>query len=120
MKKYLILLLCLMLGIDSYAQKIKVACVGNSITFGAGIKNRDQDSYPAQLQKLLGDEYEVRNFGVSGTTALYNGITPYVQTSQYRESLEFNPDIVFIKFGTNDAGVRNHKFRILKGLCMGF
>lgn len=111
MKKYLILLLCLIIGAESYAQKIKVACVGNSITFGAGISNRAKDSYPAQLQKLLGDEYEVRNFGVSGTTALYNGITPYVQTSQYRESLEFNPDIVFIKFGTNDAGVRNNKFR---------
>lgn len=94
-----------------YTQEIKVACIGNSITYGAGIDNREQNSYPAQLQEHLGDGYEVRNFGVSGTTALYNGITPYVQTEQYRASLEFNPDIVFIKFGTNDAGVRNNEFR---------
>ena len=35
-------------------ETIKVACVGNSITYGTGITNRDADSYPAQLQKLLG------------------------------------------------------------------
>ena len=115
MKKCLILIVCLIIGAECYAQKIKVACVGNSITYGAGINNREQNSYPAQLQAFLGDEYEVRNFGVSGTTALYNGITPYINTESYKESLEFNPDIVFIKFGTNDAGVRNNKFRAAFG-----
>ncbi|MBQ6989214.1 MAG: prolyl oligopeptidase family serine peptidase [Alistipes sp.] len=115
MKKCLILIVCLIIGTECYAQKIKVACVGNSITYGAGINNREQNSYPAQLQAFLGDEYEVRNFGVSGTTALYNGITPYINTESYKESLEFNPDIVFIKFGTNDAGVRNNKFRAAFG-----
>lgn len=111
MKRHTILFLCLAIGITCFAQEIKVACIGNSITYGAGIDNREQNSYPAQLQKHLGDGYEVRNFGVSGTTALYKGITPYVQTEQYRASLEYNPDIVFIKFGTNDAGVRNNEFR---------
>ncbi|MBQ1981243.1 MAG: hypothetical protein II226_08155, partial [Alistipes sp.] len=57
--------LCLMLSIESYAQKIKVACVGNSITYGAGINNNQQNSYPSQLQALLGEKYEVKNFGVS-------------------------------------------------------
>jgi lysophospholipase L1-like esterase len=111
MKRCFILLLCLIIGAECYAQKIKVACVGNSITYGSGISNRDKDSYPAQLQKLLGEEYEVRNFGVPGKTALYNGLTPYVETDSHKESLKYNPDIVFIKFGTNDAGVRNNKFR---------
>ena len=71
MKKLLFILLCLTVSISGYAQKIKVACVGNSITYGSRVENREQNSYPAQLPKLLGDEYEVKNFGVSATTALY-------------------------------------------------
>jgi sialate O-acetylesterase len=30
-------------------EKIKVACIGNSITFGAGLSNQARDSYPAVL-----------------------------------------------------------------------
>ncbi|MEJ0103912.1 MAG: hypothetical protein WDO19_15715 [Bacteroidota bacterium] len=47
-------------------QKIKIACIGNSITYGAYIDNREQNSYPAQLQTLLGNKYEVTNYGVNG------------------------------------------------------
>ena len=43
---------------------VRVACVGNSITYGAGIKNRSHDSYPSVLGRLLGDKYWVKNFGV--------------------------------------------------------
>ena len=32
---------------------IKVACIGNSITYGANIPNRNKNSYPAQLQAYL-------------------------------------------------------------------
>ena len=56
---------------------IKIACVGNSITYGAGMVNREKNAYPAQLQSMLGDGYEVRNFGVNGTTPLKNGDFPY-------------------------------------------
>ena len=111
MKRILFILLCLLLGIEANAQKIKVACVGNSITYGAYVENRMVNCYPAQLQALLGDEYEVVNFGVSATTALYKGLYPYVDTEKYRESLEYNPDIVFIKLGTNDANERNDAYR---------
>ena len=48
----------------------KVACIGDSITYGYGLPERDVNSYPAQLQKLLDakepGKYEVRNFGNSG------------------------------------------------------
>ena len=54
-------------------ETIKVACVGNSITYGTGITNRDADSYPAQLQKLLGKKYSVGNFGKPGATLLAHG-----------------------------------------------
>ena len=111
MKKwFFIITLCLMAILDVQAQKIKIACVGNSITHGAGINNNQQNSYPAQLQALLGEEYEVRNFGVSATTVLCDSKLPYVKTDKYRESLEYNPDIVFIKMGTNAVANRNTEF----------
>lgn len=111
MKRIILILLCLVVGIECYAQKIKVACVGNSITYGAYVINREKNNYPAQLQAYLGDKYEVKNFGVSATTALYKGLYPYVDTEKYRESLEYNPDIVIIKLGTNDANERNDSYR---------
>lgn len=111
MKKLLSILLCLVVGIECHAQKIKVACVGNSITYGAYVENREKNCFPAQLQAYLGDGYEVKNFGVSATTALYKGLYPYVDTEKYRESKEYNPDIVIIKLGTNDANERNDAYR---------
>lgn len=70
-------------------QVIKVACVGNSITYGAGISNREKNSYPAQLQYYLGEGYEVRNFGSNGATAQSDGDYPYVCTEVYSESKNF-------------------------------
>ncbi len=91
--------------------KTKIACVGDSITFGSGIPAREKLSYPSQLGALLGDEYEVRNFGVSGATMLDNGDKPYVKTQAYKPSLEFQPDIVIIKLGTNDSKPHNWKHK---------
>ena len=91
-------------------KKIKIACIGNSITYGYGIEGRETNSYPAQLQTLLGKEFEVTNFGVSATTLLTNGNNPYIQTPEYQQALESNPDIVFIKLGTNDSKQINRRF----------
>lgn len=103
--------LCLFLGLASSLsfgqERCRVACVGNSITFGMGINNREENSYPAQLQTYLGDCYEVQNFGVNSTTALSNGDYPYITTPQYKASLEFEPNIVFLKLGTNDSKANN-------------
>ncbi|MDR0906161.1 MAG: GDSL-type esterase/lipase family protein [Oscillospiraceae bacterium] len=90
---------------------LKVACVGDSITEGLMIANPAVDSYPAQLQVLLGDGYEVKNFGVSGRTlqsSLPSTVAafvagPYKNEAAYTNSLEFLPDIVLIMLGTNDA-----------------
>lgn len=98
---------------NSSAQKtatVKVACIGNSITFGYGIKDRIKDAYPAQLGRMLGENYEVRNFGVSGRTLLTKGNMPYVKTGAYQRALEFEPDIVIIKLGTNDSKPYNWEF----------
>ncbi|MCQ2254917.1 MAG: GDSL-type esterase/lipase family protein [Bacteroidaceae bacterium] len=82
---------------------VKVACIGNSITDGHGIRVVDADSYPAQLQKILGNGYYVRNYGVSGRTMLNNGNRPYMKEKAWKEAQEFNPDVVVIKLGTNDS-----------------
>ncbi|MBQ2341699.1 MAG: hypothetical protein II385_03520, partial [Bacteroidaceae bacterium] len=88
---------------QAFAKKVKVACVGNSITYGAFIDNREKYHYPAQLQGYLGEEYEVRNFGLNGATLLLQGDYPYMKSPQYQQSLDFQPDIVIIKLGTNDT-----------------
>ena len=91
----------------SYAQTIKVACVGDSVTFGMGIENREQNCYPAQLQKLLGEPYEVANFGYSGATMLKNGHKPYWDKEVFKNSQDFLPNIVIIHLGLNDQGNNN-------------
>lgn len=87
--------------------KVKVACVGNSVTWGLTIENRETACYPAQLQRLLGKEYEVRNFGHSGSTLLRHGHRPYVEQKEYKEALDFKADVVVIHLGLNDTDPRN-------------
>ena len=53
MKKIILFTFIAFLYSTAYAQ-IKVACIGNSITAGSGIKNRDKDSYPSVLNQMLG------------------------------------------------------------------
>ena len=107
MKRLLITLL-LALPLMAVAQeKIKVACVGNSVTYGYGHKNPAETSYPTQLQQLLGDDYEVRNFGHSGATLLNKGHRPYTSLPEYKAALEFAPDIIVIHLGLNDTDPRN-------------
>ena len=90
------------------AEPIKVACVGDSITQGAGAQKGK--SYPAQLQGLLGDGYQVGNFGVSGRTLLKKGDFPYWKEKKYQDALAMEPAIVVIMLGTNDTKPQNWKF----------
>jgi lysophospholipase L1-like esterase len=87
---------------SAWAQ-VKVACVGDSITFGYGLSAPATQSYPAQLQTLLGNGYVVGNFGVNGATVQKSTAKSYWRTSQYRSSKAFAPNIVVIMLGTNDS-----------------
>ena len=89
---------------------IRVACIGNSITDGHGIEMAPQHGYPAQLQRLLGNGYWVKNFGVSARTMLNKGDFPYMNEMAWRDALAFDPDIVIIKLGTNDSKPQNWKY----------
>ena len=88
-------------------EKIRVACIGNSITYGTGIQDRANDSYPAQLQKMLGTDYQVGNFGRPGATLLNKGHRPYTQQPEYQQAKAFNADIAVFHLGINDTDPRN-------------
>lgn len=89
------------------AEPVRVACVGNSITYGTGIADREHFSYPVQLQQMLGNGYVVGNFGKPGATLLYKGHRPYVEQTEFKEALRFKGDIAVIHLGINDTDPRN-------------
>lgn len=106
MKTFYAALLLLIVSIPAFSQTpIKIACVGNSITQGPGRDN--PDSYPLQLQAILGETYEVKNFGVSGRTLLRKGDYPYWNEPQFQQVKDFAPDILVIMLGTNDSKPQN-------------
>ena len=109
MKKSFIIYLFLTLSVVLYAQqhRIKVACIGNSITYGYGLPDRATQSYPVQLQKMLGESYQVENFGKSGATLLNKGHRPYMQQDEYHRAIDFAGDIVVIHLGINDTDPRD-------------
>ena len=90
-------------------EPVKVACVGNSITYGYRLENREKECYPSVLGEMLGEGYEVGNFGINSRTLLYKGDLPYVKEKIFRKALAFRPDIVVIKLGTNDTKPQNWK-----------
>ena len=107
-KSSLMLSMALIFSCVALAQeKIKVACVGNSITYGTGVENREVNAYPVKLQQMLGDQYEVGNFGKPGATLLNKGHRPYVKQQEYKDALAFAGDIVVIHLGINDTDPRN-------------
>ena len=85
----------------------RIACVGDSITWGFTIVNRRKYSYPALLQQRLGAEYEVRTYGYNDASARFDADTPYIKKSVYQESLAWNPDVVLLMLGSNDTKKRN-------------
>ena len=82
----------------TYNHPVKVACVGDSITQGVGTATPATQSYPAQLQAMLGKQWEVRNFGVGGRTLLRKQ-----DPLDIKPAMKYRPDVVIILLGTNDA-----------------
>ena len=105
-KTILLIILLVALGTSAEypaGEKLTIVCVGDSITYGYGLPDREHNAWPAQLQALLGGGQAVLNLGVSGTTALRQTGHSYVNTPEYRTALNSRPDIVLIKLGTNDS-----------------
>lgn len=78
------------------SSQIRVACVGDSLT--------QSTEYPYDLWNLLGNQtYSLRNYGAGSTTVLSTSETPYTNTTVYQDAIKFEPNIVLIMLGTNDA-----------------
>ena len=92
------------------SKKIRVTCIGDSITQGGGCVAQ---SYVEVLQNILGGDYEVINAGLSSQTMLKKGICndyspcSYWNSDTWQSALDSQPDIVTIMLGTNDAKIMN-------------
>ena len=80
----------------------RVACVGDSITYGFGLKDIKEESYPSLLGRMMGPSYEVKNFGRSGAGLWKGGAFPYTSTIEYFRAVDYDADIYVICLGTND------------------
>lgn len=87
--------------------QIKIACVGDSTTYGHGISNWPKNNYPALLQDLLGESYHVNNYGVSSHAVQSASDRPYVTLAHYQESLAYDADVVVFMMGSNDSKPEN-------------
>lgn len=97
---------CLLTAAEA-AKKVRIACVGDSITYGAGVEKREENSYPVVLERLLAGKATVVNAGRSGATLLKAGDLPYWTTPEFAAAKDAAPQIVVIMLGTNDTKPQN-------------
>ena len=90
-----------------HSGKIRLACVGDAITYGQGLRNKRRYAFPVQLEKMLGVKWEVRNFGVPETTVLKRGKKPFENETALNQALSWKPDVVVCSFGIADAYEQN-------------
>lgn len=85
--------------------RIRIAAIGDSNTYGAGVLllGRHRRSYPAQLGRILGERHQVLNYGVNRCTLQQEGDWPWDATPFADASLRARPDVVLIMLGSNDA-----------------
>ncbi len=107
-KKNLYIIYFILFSILGHIQaQTNVACIGNSITWGSKLLDRDTESYPSRLAVQLGGDYTVVNYGTGGRTLLQNTELPYIVSQQHAYSIATPHDIVIILLGTNDSAENN-------------
>lgn len=111
MKKMKLLLPLLLACCSFWARaQTRVVCVGNSVTAGYTLQSA-QEAWPARLGVMLGSKYTVFNCGVSGSTLLRRGSSPYWNTSGFTDAKNYDPQILIISLGTNDANPTNWQYK---------
>lgn len=86
----------------------KIACIGDSITWGFTIIRRQKYGYPAVLEELLNKDsvekiFEVNNYGYNDSTARIDSEVPYVKKRVFSQAQKFLPNIALIMLGSNDT-----------------
>ena len=89
--------------------QIKIACAGDSTTYGHGISGWPRNNYPTLLQNLLGEAYHVNNYGVSSFAVQAGADRSYRSLPHYQESLAYDADYVVFMMGSNDSKPENWK-----------
>ena len=108
MKKTIPAMLIILFMMSCSEKILRVACVGDSITEGAGLQKQSETSYPVVLDSILGKKYNVLNCGRSATTMQKKGDFPYWNCKEFSNTFVYRPDIIVIKLGTNDTKPQNH------------
>ena len=83
--------------------KRHIACIGDSITYGAGVNGKREETWEYFLNGMLGEEHQVLNYGISARTLQDEGDYPYKADKFYRISKEMPCETYLIMLGTNDA-----------------
>ncbi len=84
--------------------KKKIACVGDSITYGAGVlADRDVSTWEYFLEKMLGTDFQVLNYGISGRTLQQEGDLPYQKEKFWKITHEVRAEVYLLMLGTNDS-----------------
>lgn len=105
------------LSVTGQAAPLRIVCLGDSNTFGAGVAGANKDTLrwshllgQKLKKKLKQKEIEVLNCGINGRTLLSKGDLPYIKTGEYLNALNSHAQIAIIALGTNDAKPQNRKF----------
>ena len=90
----------------SKAQEHLICALGDSITYGAGVKKRE-NTWTAMLGDLLGDDWEVLNYGQNGATLQAEGDRPYESYGLLEDALKQRAGIYLFMLGANDSKSEN-------------
>lgn len=107
MKKIIPLVLTIFILVSCSEKILRVACIGDSITEGAGLAKQSETSYPVVLDSILGSKYDVLNCGRSATTLQKKGDFPYWISKEFSNIFVYKPNIIVVKLGTNDTKPQN-------------
>jgi len=92
---------------------LRIACCGDSITFGTCAADaakgtytyaKENYFYPTAMQKLYGYDAVVGNFGYPGSN-ISTSYNRYLNSCVYASLVEFDPDIIVLALGTNNAAL---------------
>lgn len=90
------------------ARRQTIACLGDSITAGARLRQAQHTAWPNQLRARLNftfgyPHFQVEQLGVGGATLLRNGDRPIWKTPAFERLQLLDVDHLVVMLGTNDT-----------------
>ena len=97
-----------------FTRPVRVACVGDDTTWKCF--RSPGEEYPAKLQEMLGNKWKVGNLGIHNGTVINQTLRAYAKNDWFPRVPAFEPDVVVILLGGNDARKDNwvHKADFVK------